>query len=110
MSVTSPLPATKAAHTINTRNDPTRDLNTIIGKKIAKVFSHQEKKEKADLNKFEALFISSASEAGNISSKSKASHTSNKGLNSDYNLRHVQVKEKGSGRRQREKLGDIVSS
>eukprot|EP00957_Ditylum_brightwellii_P021088 1589066-Ditylum_brightwellii.AAC.1 len=73
MSATSQLPTARAAHTMNANKDPARskDLNTIINKKIAKAFSCQEKKENANLNKFEAPFISSGSNAGNSDSKSK---------------------------------------
>eukprot|EP00957_Ditylum_brightwellii_P056894 4313289-Ditylum_brightwellii.AAC.1 len=73
MSVTSPLPAAKAVHTMNTKKDPTKskDMNMIINKKIAEAFSCQEKKEKADLNKFEALSISSVSDAGDSNSESQ---------------------------------------
>eukprot|EP00957_Ditylum_brightwellii_P058502 4436295-Ditylum_brightwellii.AAC.1 len=80
MSATSPLPTARTACTMNAKKDPTRsrDLNTILEKKITKAFSHQEKKEKADLNKFEARSISSGSNAGDSNSKYDVSCTSNK--------------------------------
>eukprot|EP00957_Ditylum_brightwellii_P126996 9682046-Ditylum_brightwellii.AAC.1 len=85
MSVTSPLPAAKTAHAMNARKDllKSKDLNTMINKKIATIFSHQEKKEKADLNKFEALSISYISNAGKSNNKSKVSCTSNKESDSE---------------------------
>eukprot|EP00957_Ditylum_brightwellii_P177082 13489782-Ditylum_brightwellii.AAC.1 len=84
MSATSPLPAARAACAPNTRKDPTRskDLKIIINKKIANTFNHQEKKEKADLNKIKALSISSGSNVGDSNTKSKVSCTSNKGSDS----------------------------
>eukprot|EP00957_Ditylum_brightwellii_P032256 2443893-Ditylum_brightwellii.AAC.1 len=63
-------------------SDKSKDPNTIINKNIVKAFSHQEKKEKANLNKVDALSISSGSNAGDSNSKSKVSHTSDKGLDS----------------------------
>eukprot|EP00957_Ditylum_brightwellii_P101821 7760487-Ditylum_brightwellii.AAC.1 len=60
-----------------------KGLNTIINKKIAEAFSYQEKKEKADLNKFEDLSFLSGSNAGDRNSESKVSHTSNKGSDSE---------------------------
>eukprot|EP00957_Ditylum_brightwellii_P008304 628514-Ditylum_brightwellii.AAC.1 len=67
-SKTSPWPVTKVACAMNSRMDPAivrrKDLNT------AKAFSYQEKKEKAKLNKFEALFMLSTRNAGDSNSKS----------------------------------------
>eukprot|EP00957_Ditylum_brightwellii_P201623 15326445-Ditylum_brightwellii.AAC.1 len=60
-------------------SDKKKDLNMIIDKKIAAAFSHQEKKEKVDLNKFEALSTSSASNARDNKNKSRVSSTSNEG-------------------------------
>eukprot|EP00957_Ditylum_brightwellii_P107837 8226105-Ditylum_brightwellii.AAC.1 len=59
-----------------------KDLNSIINKKIDKVFSHQKKKEKVKLNKFEALSILSGSNTGDSNSKFEVSHTSNEGSDS----------------------------
>eukprot|EP00957_Ditylum_brightwellii_P178621 13605634-Ditylum_brightwellii.AAC.1 len=73
MSATSSLPTAKTACALNARKNPAR---------IAKALSYQEEKEKADLNKFEALSILSGSNAGDNNSKSKVSYTSNKGLDS----------------------------
>eukprot|EP00957_Ditylum_brightwellii_P174356 13274491-Ditylum_brightwellii.AAC.1 len=42
-------------------SDKSKDPNNILDKKTAKPFSHQKKKEKDKLNKFEALSILSGS-------------------------------------------------
>eukprot|EP00957_Ditylum_brightwellii_P132565 10109615-Ditylum_brightwellii.AAC.1 len=61
--------------------DRNKDLHTIINEKIATALSCQEKK---DLNKFEALSISSGSDNGNNNnSNSRVSNTSNEEMNSE---------------------------
>eukprot|EP00957_Ditylum_brightwellii_P039292 2972083-Ditylum_brightwellii.AAC.1 len=87
MSVTLPSTVAKDAHTMNTRKDLARvrskDLNTIIKEKIDEAFSCQEKKGKADLNKFEALSISSGNKAGHSDSESRVSSISKEGTDSE---------------------------
>eukprot|EP00957_Ditylum_brightwellii_P100401 7652932-Ditylum_brightwellii.AAC.1 len=84
----STMSGTKVACTVNVRVDPmmtrssSKALNTTINKKITKAFSHQEKKKKAELKKFEVFSILSGSNAGDSNDSSKVSHTSDKGLGS----------------------------
>eukprot|EP00957_Ditylum_brightwellii_P148423 11299755-Ditylum_brightwellii.AAC.1 len=60
-------------------SDGSKDLHAIINEKFAAALSCQEKK---DINKFEALFISSDSNNGNISdSDSRVRNTSNEDMN-----------------------------
>eukprot|EP00957_Ditylum_brightwellii_P120901 9221150-Ditylum_brightwellii.AAC.1 len=47
ISATSSWPVAKVTCTMNAKKDPSNDLNTIIDKKVAKNFSHQEKKKRS---------------------------------------------------------------
>eukprot|EP00957_Ditylum_brightwellii_P092186 7018227-Ditylum_brightwellii.AAC.1 len=61
-------------------SNKSKDLNTNINKGIAKAFSHQEKKEKYNFNKYETLSISSGSNVGDSDRNSKVSSTSDEVL------------------------------
>eukprot|EP00957_Ditylum_brightwellii_P168359 12815731-Ditylum_brightwellii.AAC.1 len=65
-------------------SDKKKDLNMIMNKKIAAAFCCHEKKEKADLNKVEALSILSASDTGDSDSKPRVGSTSKEGTDSEW--------------------------